>query len=147
MHGRCRTLFLLGLFLLARSSPARAQLASVEAGKMLLVYVDGTQSFLVPHAARTFLNSLASQKKLFDYEPDSNISVLLLDLQDAGNASATSVPRNALTVHVAPLSYAFETIPSNERMNAIMNHELGLLGLLLLGLRLGGLRRARALLL
>ena len=124
MHGRCRTLFLLGLFVLALSSPARAQLASVEAGKMLLVYVDGTQSFLVPHAARTFLNSLASQKQLFDYEPDSNISVLLLDLQDAGNASATSVPRNALTVHVAPLSYAFETIPSNERMNAIMNHEL-----------------------
>ena len=59
MHGRCRTLFLLGLFVLALSSPARAQLASVEAGKMLLVYVDGTQSFLVPHAARTFLNSLS----------------------------------------------------------------------------------------
>ena len=34
------------------------------------------------------------------------------------------MPRNALTVQIAPLSYAFETIPSNERMNAIMNHEL-----------------------
>jgi hypothetical protein len=124
MHGRCKTPFLLGLLVLALASPAHAQLASVEAGKMLLVYVDGTQSFLVPHAARTFLNSLASQKALFDYEPETGISVLLLDLQDAGNASATAVPRNALTVHVAPLSYAFETIPSNERMNAIMNHEL-----------------------
>ena len=91
---------------------------------MLLVYVEGSESFLVPHAGRTFLNSLASQKKLFGYEPDTDISVLLLDLQDSGNASATSVPRNALTVHIAPLSYAFETIPSNERMNAIMNHEL-----------------------
>jgi hypothetical protein len=124
MHGRCKTPLLLGLLVLALASPAHAQLASVEAGKMLLVYVDGTQSFLVPHAARTFLNSLASQKALFDYEPETDISVLLLDLQDAGNASATAVPRNALTVHVAPLSYAFETIPSNERMNAIMNHEL-----------------------
>ena len=38
--------------------------------------------------------------------------------------AATSVPRNALTVQIAPLRYAFETIPSNERMNAIMNHEL-----------------------
>ena len=104
--------------------PARAQLASVEAGKMLLVYVDGSESFLVPHAARTFLNSLETQKKLFGYEPDTDISVLLIDLQDAGNASATSVPRNAVTVQIAPLTYAFETIPSNERMNAIMNHEL-----------------------
>jgi hypothetical protein len=112
------------LSLLLLPAPARAQLASVEVGKMLLVYVDGSESFLVPHAGRTFLNSLASQKKLFGYEPETDISVLLIDLQDAGNASATSVPRNALTVHIAPLSYAFETIPSNERMNAIMNHEL-----------------------
>jgi hypothetical protein len=112
------------LFIAALTTAARAQLASVEVGKMLLVYVDGTETFLVPHAGRTFLNSLATQKKLFDYEPETGISVLLLDLQDAGNASATSVPRNALTVHIAPLSYAFETIPSNERMNAIMNHEL-----------------------
>jgi hypothetical protein len=115
---------LLALLILLSAAPARAQLASVEAGKMLLVYVDGSESFLVPHAARTFLNSLESQKKLFGYEPDTDISVLLIDLQDAGNASATSVPRNALTVQIAPLSYAFETIPSNERMNAIMNHEL-----------------------
>jgi hypothetical protein len=112
------------LSFLALPAPAQAQLASVEVGKMLLVYVDGSESFLVPHAGRTFLNSLASQKKLFEYEPDTDISVLLIDLQDSGNASATSVPRNALTVHIAPLSYAFETIPSNERMNAIMNHEL-----------------------
>ncbi len=110
--------------LLTLPAPAHAQLASVEVGKMLLVYVEGSESFLVPHAGRTFLNSLASQKKLFGYEPETDISVLLLDLQDSGNASATSVPRNALTVHIAPLSYAFETIPSNERMNAIMNHEL-----------------------
>ena len=53
---------------------------------MLLVYVEGSESFLVPHAGRTFLNSLASQKKLFGYEPDTDISVLLLDLQDSGNA-------------------------------------------------------------
>lgn len=112
------------LLIVGLSAPAHAQLASVEVGKMLLVYVEGSESFLVPHAGRTFLNSLATQKTLFDYEPDTGISVLLLDLQDAGNASATSVPRNALTVHIAPLSYAFETIPSNERMNAIMNHEL-----------------------
>jgi hypothetical protein len=125
MRFRVATFALFALLaLLSVPAPAHAQLASVEVGKMLLVYVEGSESFLVPHAGRTFLNSLASQKKLFGYEPETDISVLLLDLQDSGNASATSVPRNALTVHIAPLSYAFETIPSNERMNAIMNHEL-----------------------
>jgi hypothetical protein len=121
---RLRALLLTAVALVAQPMSAMGQLASVEVGKMLLVYVDGSESFLVPHAGRTFLNSLAAQKRLFDYEPETGISVLLLDLQDAGNASATSVPRNALTVQIAPLSYAFETIPSNERMNAIMNHEL-----------------------
>src|SRR6188508_1815707 len=105
-------------------APAAAQLASLEVGKMLLVYVEGSESFLVPHAGRTFLNSLAFQKKLFGYEPADDIAVMLLDFQDAGNAGASSVPRNTLSVQIAPLNYAFETIPSNERMNAIMNHEL-----------------------
>ncbi len=103
---------------------AHAQLASVETGKMLLVYIDGSESFLVPHAGRTFLNSLAFQKRLFGYEPRDEVTVLLADFSDAGNAGASAVPRNVLTVQIAPLSYAFETIPSNERMNAIMNHEM-----------------------
>ena len=50
--------------------------------------------------------------------------MLLLDFEDSGNAAATSVPRNMLTVQIAPLNFAFETIAGNERMNIIMNHEL-----------------------
>ena len=49
---------------------------------------------------------------------------MLLDLQDPATPARPSVPRNTLSVQIAPLNYAFETIPSNERMNAIMNHEL-----------------------
>lgn len=120
----CARLLAAVLFLLCAARPASAQLASVETDQLLLVYVDGGEGFLVPHAARTFLNSLEFQKRLFDYEPDEPIAVLLADFSDTGNAGATSVPRNNLTVQIAPLSYAFETIPSNERMNAIMNHEL-----------------------
>jgi hypothetical protein len=106
------------------AAPAVAQLATVETDGMRLVYVPGGDAYLVPHAARTFLNSLDFQKKLFGFEPSEDISVLLLDLQDGGNASATAVPRNAVTVYIAPLSYAFETIAGNDRMNLIMNHEL-----------------------
>jgi hypothetical protein len=104
--------------------PAHAQLALTEAQQMRLVYIDGTQTYLVPHAARTFLNALAAQKRLFDYTPSEDVTVLLVDFQDSGNAATTVVPRNAVTVQIAPLNFAFETIAGNDRMNIIMNHEL-----------------------
>jgi hypothetical protein len=103
---------------------ARAQLARTDTDEVAIVHVEGQQDYLVPHAARTFLNSLAFQKALFDWTPTERPSVLLLDFEDSGNASATAVPRNSLLVQVAPLSFAFETIAGNDRMNIIMNHEL-----------------------
>jgi hypothetical protein len=103
---------------------ADAQLAMTQFQDVRLVYIDGTQSYLVPHAARTALNSIAFQKKLFDFEPSEDVTVLLVDFEDSGDASATAVPRNAVTVQEAPLSFAFETIAGNDRMNIIMNHEM-----------------------
>jgi hypothetical protein len=64
------------------------------------------------------------QRKLFDFEPWEKVSVLLLDFSDSGNASAGAVPRDGVTIQLAPLSYAFETMTSNERINTYMNHEL-----------------------
>jgi hypothetical protein len=113
------------LAILLVPAPAGAQLTVTEIPNVVrIIYIDGAQSFLVPHAARTFLNSLAFQKKLFDFTPTEEITVLLLDFQDSGDASATAVPRNAVTVQAAPLSFAFETIAGNDRLNIIMNHEL-----------------------
>ena len=79
---------------LAATRPAQAQLASLETPGLRLVYVDARESYLVPHAARTFLNSLAFQKTLFGFTPTEEITVLLLDFADSGNAGATAVPRN-----------------------------------------------------
>ena len=56
--------------------------------------------------------------------PTERVNALLVDFPDYGNAGATSVPRSNIRVQIAPLSYAFETITANERMNTIMNHEL-----------------------
>src|SRR5437762_1586225 len=110
--------------ILAATAPLGAQLRAVETPEVRLVYIDPTESFLVPHAARTFLNSLKFQRRLFTFEPSNRITVLLLDFQDSGNAGATVVPYNAVTVQISPLSFAFETIAGNDRMNIIMNHEL-----------------------
>jgi len=52
--------------LLTAARPAYGQLAKVETPEARLVYVPD-EAFLIPHAARTFLNSLAFQKRLFDF--------------------------------------------------------------------------------
>ncbi len=104
--------------------PAAAQLSTQEGAHLRMVYFEGAESYLVPYAVRTFFNSLAFQRKLLGYEPDTDITVLLADFEDWGNAGVSVVPRSTMMVQVSPLSFAFETIAANERMNTIMNHEL-----------------------
>jgi hypothetical protein len=104
--------------------PAAAQLTEEHTPGLRVIYLDGTESYLVPHVTRTALNSLAFQKRLFGFDPETDLTVLLLDLSDAGNAGATSVPENLVRVQIAPLGFSFETLAANERMNTIMNHEL-----------------------
>lgn len=96
----------------------------LETPGLRLVYVDPTETYLVPHAVRTFLNSLAFQRRLFSLPADTRVTVLMMDFQDSGNASATAVPYNSVTLQIAPLNFAFETISGNDRLNVIMNHEL-----------------------
>jgi hypothetical protein len=112
------------VLLAAFGADARAQLQSLETRDLRLLYVRPAESFLAPHVARCFENSLAFHRKLFSYVPSEKVTVLLADLSDSGNAGAGVVPRNNLTVQIAPLSFAYETIIANERMNTIMNHEL-----------------------
>src|SRR5262245_6261857 len=113
------------LAVLVAPAPVRAQLRAIETPELRLVYIDPSETFLVPHAARTFLNSLAFQRRLFTYELHGRrITVFLADFQDAGNAGASVVPYDTLVTQIAPLSFAFEAIAGNDRMNIIMNHEL-----------------------
>jgi hypothetical protein len=99
-------------------------LASVRLPDLELVYQDPILTYLVPHAARTFLNSLAWQRRIFGWEPYDRTTVMLKDFSDYGNAGATPIPRNTVRFDIAPMSRAFETNPSSERMYSTMNHEL-----------------------
>jgi hypothetical protein len=116
-------LLLLGLLLLA-TLPSLAQLSTLETNDQRLVYIEPMQSYLAPHMARCFENSMAFQRKLFGYSPWEKVTVLTKDFVDDGNASASPIPRNFLGVEIAPVSFAYETYPSNERINTLMNHEL-----------------------
>ena len=123
-HPRRATAAATALLLTLAASPAIAQLKQLETKDLRLVYFDPTLTYLTPHVARCFENALAYHRKLFDYRPSGRVTVLLDDFADYGNAAATGVPRPFVKVDVAPLSFAFESVVANERMNWLMNHEL-----------------------
>ena len=109
---------------LSCATPCVAQLTSVETPNLDLVYLEPVQSFLAPHVGRSFENALQFHAKLFDYKPKEKITVLLTDFSDSGNAAADAVPRDKLSLRIAPLNFTFETFTASERMSYLMNHEL-----------------------
>jgi hypothetical protein len=90
--------------------------------KDLRLYYYNYLSFLEPHTVRTFTNTLTWYRRMLGWAPWERTSVLLQDLTDNGGAAVE--PRGLLVVDVAPVSNAFETFPSSERMYSLLNHEL-----------------------
>ena len=99
-------------------------LGTLETNDHRLLYFDPTETYLVPHVARSFENAMDRHRYIFDYEPYEKITTLLTDFGDYGNASASAVPRNSLILDIAPLSTTFETLTGSERFYMLMNHEL-----------------------
>jgi hypothetical protein len=79
---------------------------------------------LVPHLARSFENSLAFHRKLFDWTPSEPIVVLMQDFGDYGHGGTSTVPWNFISIGIEPFDYVYETMPANERLNWLMHHEL-----------------------
>jgi hypothetical protein len=111
-----------GLYLL----PVRttAQLQTLQTNNLHLVYFNEQESYLIPHIGRCFENSLRFHRTLFDYTPSEDITVFLHDINDYGTGGTNSIPWNYLTIGIEPFDYVYETCPTNERMNWVMNHEL-----------------------
>lgn len=124
----CATCLLLALaptLSTAEESPAESpvDMSYVETKDLKLIYFDQLR-YLVPHAVRTYTNSLAWQRRTFGWVPSEPTTVVLNDLSDFGNAAQTSAPRNKLVFDIAPESHAFETFPATERFFFLMNHEM-----------------------
>ncbi|MDZ7359548.1 MAG: hypothetical protein ONB46_02315 [candidate division KSB1 bacterium] len=101
-----------------------AQFQIFETPNLKLIYYTKAHEYLVPHVARCFENALQFHQRLFDYTPTEKVTIFLQDLRDYGYGGAESVPKNFLVIGMAPFSYDYETMPANERMNWMMNHEL-----------------------
>lgn len=117
---------LIGIAVFAGMCPAldAVELSSIETADLRLLYFDPSETFLTPYVVRSFENSIAHQRKVFDYSPSEKVTILLTDFADYGNAGAITVPRNTLLVDIAPSPYTFETSDTAERMYSLMNHEL-----------------------
>jgi len=115
----------LGLSLGATSAMAGDYgLSKLETDDLRLIYYDPLQTYLTPYVAQAFENSMAYQRKMFDYTPWDKVSVVLQDFQDSGQAATRGAPTNAVTVQIAPQDTEFETFEPGERFFTLMNHEL-----------------------
>ncbi len=101
-----------------------SQLDLIETTELKLVTYDFGHKYILPHATRSFHKSLEYHKNLFNFEPSEKITVLIQDFGDYGNAGATAVPKNVISMGLSPFSYTFETNPAGERVFSMMNHEL-----------------------
>ncbi len=90
----------------------------------MIIYYTPDHSYILPHMERCFENALKFHRSLFDYTPSENVTVMLHDFNDYGTGGATPLPWNFLNIGIEPYDYVYETGPSNERMNWVMNHEL-----------------------
>jgi hypothetical protein len=99
-------------------------LSRVETEDMRLLYFDPSETYLAPYVGRNFENALAYQRRMFGWEPWDQVTVLLKDFSDYGNAAARASPNNALLIDIAPLSLAYETFSPGERFFTLTNHEV-----------------------
>ena len=110
--------------LLSAPLPLRAQFQAIESATMRLIYTSPLQSYLVPQVTGSFENALRFHRRLFDYDPQGPVNILIHDLWHYGNAGARPVPENHVTVGIAPYGHDYESAPAPERMASSMNHEL-----------------------
>jgi hypothetical protein len=82
------------------------------------------QDYILDHLARCGENSLRYHERFFDYTPSEEITIYFNDSDDYGYAGTTTIPNNWLTLGIEPFEYVYDTCPTNERMNWVMNHEL-----------------------
>ena len=104
-------------------APGGLGLSEIETKDLRVLYFDPSETYLTPYVGRAVENSIAFQKRLYDWTPWDKTTVLLKDFSDYGNAAARSSPNNALLFDIAPLSQTFETFSAGERFFTLANHE------------------------
>src|SRR5271169_2301286 len=122
-----RTIPQLAAFLLlgwANLHAAHPKLYVQETEHVRVIYYDPAHEYLVPYLIRCFENALKFDNKLFQFTPSQKVTILFEDFGDYGHGAAGTVPLNFISIGLEPLNYVCETLPTNERISGIINHEM-----------------------
>ncbi len=106
------------------SAQHRINLQKFQTSTVELVFLDKNTSYLVPHTVRSFENALRFHQRFWNYIPSGKTNILFNDFSDVGNGGTMVIPWNFLNIGVSPFDYTFSVVPSNERMQWLMSHEL-----------------------
>ena len=101
-----------------------AQLKEIDTKNMRLIYDGGASKYLINYVIQCYENALSANNRFYHYHTDEKTTLLMYDLSDFGNAGTGVIPRNHISLLIAPLDYQYETAPANERINTTFNHEL-----------------------
>src|ERR1700694_1217406 len=115
---------LLAISLLLAAPLSAQQLMSRRTADLDLIYYDKAHEYLSYHLVRSFQSSLAFHEKLFSYTPSQPVVMLMQDFGDFGHGGTSTVPWNYISIGIEPFDYVYDVMPTNERMNWLMHHEL-----------------------
>jgi hypothetical protein len=119
-----RLRILLFVFISLNYSGVVAQLHQFTTPDQRLIYLNKGYSYMVPHMARSFENAMNFHKSFWDYKPYEEVTLLLNDFSDIGNGGTNVIPKNFLSIGISPFNHTYNIIPTNERCQWLMNHEL-----------------------
>ncbi|HET7201368.1 MAG TPA: hypothetical protein VFI80_11210, partial [Burkholderiales bacterium] len=123
MRGRLFFSLLLVVAASAAAEQSSVGISEIDTRDLKLFYIDSLD-YLAPHTVRSFTNSVAWQKRMFGWVPSEPTVVLLWDRADYGNGVTYPAPHSYIVADVGPVSRAFETQPTSERIYWLMNHEM-----------------------
>ena len=116
---------MLGLWLCAGAALARSvKLYYQETDHVKVLFYSPAHEYLVQHLIRCFETAFEADRARFHYNPTEKVAILLQDFGDFGHGGATPIPKNTIIIGLEPLPYTFETMPANERMRWLVNHEM-----------------------
>jgi hypothetical protein len=110
--------------LISVSSYSQPEIFQYNTHDLRVIYLTRGYSYMVPHMARCYENAMDFHREFWDYTPSEEVSVLLNDFSDVGNGGTLVIPWNMLTIGIAPFNFTYNIIPTNERFQWLMNHEL-----------------------
>ncbi len=102
---------------------AFGQFSEIETPSQRLISYGSATSYMVKYVGSCVENSLRYHERMFNYTPSEKVNVIMHDMNDYGNAGASTIPRDFVMLAIAPSNFVYETSPANERINTTMNHE------------------------